>query len=134
MKHQPEQDMEKYLSEFRPRAVRALETERANDNEVVVPKVARFDWQRLAAAAVLFAALGTSVWYAQVKTDHATQTADQQQVQTERPPRRDLSSVQLTRLALSDKEKFDEVLTERSRESLPNLRGERSTLRILAQE
>jgi hypothetical protein len=129
MKHEPEQDMEKYLSEFRPRAVRALESELANGY-----RVARFDWQRLAAAAVLFAALGTSVWYAQVKPDHATQTAGRQQVQTERTPLKDLSSVQLTRLALADSEKFDEVLAEQSRESLPNLRGERSTLRILAQE
>ena len=133
MKHQPEQDTEKYPSEFQPRAVRALETEHAADNGVVY-KVERFDWQRLAAAAALFAALGASIWYAQVKTDHATQTADRQQVQTERTPQRDLSSVQLTRLALEDREKFDEVLTEQSRESLPNLRGERSTLRILAQE
>ena len=133
MKHEPEQDIEKYLNEFQPRAVRALGTERANDSGVT-DMVARFDWQRLAAAAVLFAALGTSVWYARVKPDRPTETADRQQVHTERVPQRDLSNLQLTQLALADNEKFDEVLAEQSRESLPNLRGERSTLRILAQE
>ena len=133
MKHEPEQDMEKYLSEFWPRAVRELGTERAdkNTNE---SKVARFDWQRLAAAAALFVALGTSIWFTHGKPDYSTQAGDRQRAQTERTARRDLSSVQLTRLALADNEKFDEVLAQQSRVSLPNLRGERSTLRILAQE
>jgi hypothetical protein len=129
MKHEPEQDIEKYLNDFRPRAVRGLETNRVNDY-----RVARFDWQRLAAAAVLTAALGTSIWFARLRPDQATQIADRQQVQTEHAPQRDLSNLQLTRLALTDNEKFDEVLAEQSRSSLPNLRGERSTLRVLAQD
>jgi hypothetical protein len=133
MKHEPEQDMEKYLREFQPRAVRALETERTTEHRVA-HEVARFDWRRLAAAAVMLFALGTSVWFAHRKSAEVQEAARPQGAVGNQIRRQELNNWQLTRLALSDKEKFDEVLTEQSRESLPNLRGEKSTLRVLAQE
>jgi len=133
MKHEPEQDMEKYLREFQPRAVRALETERASEPRVA-HEVVRFDWRRLAAAAVMLFALGTSVWFAHRKFAEVQEAMRQQGAFGNQIRRQELNSWQLTRLALSDKEKFDEVLTEQSRESLPNLQGEKSTLRVLAQE
>jgi hypothetical protein len=129
MKHEPDrelqQEMEKYLREFQPRAVRALETERSD---------AQFDWRRLAAAAVMLFALGTSVWFAHMNPAEVQQARQRQGTPGNQIRQPELNNWQLTRLALSDKEKFDEVLTEQSRESLPNLRGEKSTLRVLAQE
>jgi hypothetical protein len=133
MKHEPEQDMEKYLREFQPRAVRALEAERAIEPRVAY-EVARFDWRRLAAAAVMLFALGTSIWFAHRKSAGVQEAAQQQGGLRNQIRRQELNNWQLTRLALSDKEKFDEVLTEQSRESLPNLRGEKSALWVLAQE
>jgi hypothetical protein len=125
MKHQHDQEMEQYLRGFQPRAVRSLKMDRpAEENH----------WRRLAAAAVVLFAVGTSVWYAQVNWPKVRENTRPQAVQGNWVQQRKLNNLQLTRLALTDQEKFNEVLAEQSRESLPNLRGERSTLGALARE
>jgi hypothetical protein len=129
VKHEHDQeqnkDIEQYLREFQLRAVRKLELERTASGP---------DWQRLAVAAVVLLALGTSVWLAQLSSTKVHNGTQQQGLQGNQGQQRELNNVQLTWLALDDEEKFDEVLSEQSRRVLPDLQGERSTLRVLAKE
>jgi len=118
-------DIEQYLREFQPRAVRKLGLERT---------ASRMDWQRLAAAAVVLLALGASVWLAQLSSTKVHNGTQQQGLQSDQGQQRELNNLQLTRLALDDEAKFDEVLAEQSRRVLPDMKGERSTLQVLAKE
>jgi hypothetical protein len=120
-----DKDIEQYLREFQPRAVRKLELERA---------ASRTDWRQLAAAAVVLLALGTSIWFAHVSPTKVHEHTQPQVLPGDHGQQRELNNLQLTRLALDDKEKFDEVLAEQSRRVLPDMKGERSALRILAKE
>ena len=125
MKLEHDQEMEQYLRSFQPRAVHPLKMDRpAEENQ----------WRRLAAAAVMLLAVGTSVWYAQVNWPKVRENTRPQAVQSNRVQQRKLNSLQLTRLALTDQEKFNELLAEQSRMVLPNLKSEQSMLRVLAQE
>jgi hypothetical protein len=125
MKHQHDQEMEQYLRGFQPRAVRSLKMDRpAEENR----------WRRLAAAAVVLLALGTSVRYAHVNWPNVQKNTRPQAVQGNWVQQSKLNNLQLTRLALADQEEFDEALSEQSRRVLPNLEGEQSMLRVLAQE
>jgi hypothetical protein len=118
-------DIEQYLREFQPRAVRQLELERT---------VSRMDWRRLAAAAVVLLALGTCIWFTRVTATKVHERPQQQGAQDDQNQQRELNTLQLTRLALDDEGKFDELLVEQSRRILPDMRGERSTLRVLAKQ
>lgn len=122
--HDENADIEQYLREFQPRAVRRLEFERT---------ASRMKWRRLAAAAVVLLALGTSVWLAQLNSGKA-HTSTQEETQGAHGQQGELNNLQLTRLALDDEEKFNEVLAERSRRILPPMNGERNSLRLLAKE
>jgi hypothetical protein len=120
-----DKDIEQYLREFQPRAVRKLELERS---------ASRTDWRRLAAAAVVLLALGTSIWFVHVSRTKVHEGTLPQVLQGDQGRQRELNNLQLTRLALDDKEQFDEALAARSRRVLPDMKDERSALRILAKE
>jgi hypothetical protein len=119
---------EQYLSEFQPRRPRAL-PEQAFDRQVWM--------RRLAAAAALACALGSSLWFAGKKTAGggeelvAKKPAAAPETNAEPQP---LSLLPLTQLALENPVRLDVELAKASRRELPNFRGSDSTLRVLAKE
>ena len=116
---------EHYLKEFQPRAIRAL---------VVAPRPRNILVSRFAAAAALVVATGGALWFARSgATPLENSNAQRSETSTTTGPRY-ASIAALTSLALSNTEEFEAVLTERSRESLPNFQGEHSTLKVLAKE
>jgi hypothetical protein len=121
-----DEEMERYLKKFQPRAVRPLEISRQSGNVWM---------RRLAAAAVLVLAGGISLWYGQHKTPGSLKTAKVSELQSivSSAPR-SASTLYLTRLALEDNQAFEALLTKESRMELPDLQGEQSTLRVLAKE
>lgn len=117
-------ETERYLREFRPQAVRKLE---------IVPQARTSLWKRLAAAAIVVC-VGGAFWFSrhefrrsQVGTNQATGSS----VANQRQPR---STLALTSLVLEDNKKFEALMTEESRISLPDFREEQSTLKVLAKE
>jgi hypothetical protein len=112
MTHDDDQ-LEHYLSDFQPRPLRPLQ----------LPATARNPWlRRIAAVAVLSVCLGTGYW-------HFYRSAVI--VQLIQPK----SGAQLfTKIGLADPRKLDELLDNQSPNVLPELQGERSTLRVLAKE
>jgi hypothetical protein len=115
---------ESYLREFEPRRPRALPT----------VTVARFDWRRFAAAAVVFITLGGTTWLATHEkrmrgVEGMTRTGVNGQLTTSR-----ITAFSLTRTALENPKQLDAELTEDSRRVLPNFQGKESTLRVLAKE
>ncbi len=119
-------DLEKYLGEFQPRAVRPLETSRPT---------AMFWLGRLAAAALVLLSVGGGLWYVQheskmprVGLKLATPRIEARVKETRFNP------VLLTKLALDDPKRFEEQLEVESRHVLPDLQGQQSTLRVLAKE
>jgi hypothetical protein len=48
--------------------------------------------------------------------------------------RQSRTTLALTALALADDEKFEALLAEQSRKSLPSFQGEQSTLKVLAKD
>jgi|SRR5208283_2581603 len=119
-------DLEKYLGEFQPRAVRPLETSRP----------AAMAWMgRLAAAALLLLSVGGGLWYARHKRNTPREEAKLATVRVEaRVEERRINPILLTKLALEDPKRFEEQLEAESRLVLPNLQGQQSTLRVLAKE
>lgn len=119
-------ELEKYLSEFQPREVRPLEVSRP---------VTRVWLGRLAAAALVLVSAGGGVWYARYEREMARAESKTARVQIEfrfsdeRP-----NSIALTKLALENPEAFGEQLEAESRQVLPDLQGQQSTLRVLAKE
>jgi hypothetical protein len=120
----PEDDreLEKYLSNFRPRDVRPLD----------LTLVTRTVWlKRLAAAAVVLLAVGAWLWY-----------GGQEQERTKiMEPQKEApavvwkaNTIVLTKLALEDPNRFEERLDEESRRVLPDLRGQQSTLCVFAND
>jgi hypothetical protein len=123
-----DEHFEKYLSEFQPRQPRAL-PEPALDRQV---------WpRRLAAAAAIAIALGSSVWFAGKKSEQggrelvAKSPAAVPQRESEPRP---LSLLPLTQLAFENPAQLDVELARASRRELPDFRGSGSTLRVLAKE
>lgn len=123
-----DEQFEKYLGEFQPRRPRAL------------PEAAAFQrvWvRRLAAAAVIAMALGTSLWSLRVRMDLNGKTSVREETiaaTDTKPFLQKLSLVELTQMALKDPERLDAELSEASRRMLPGFRGSESTLRVLAKE
>jgi|SRR5271165_1778743 len=103
---------EKYLAEFQPRAVNPLHSTRQ----------ASTFWRRLAAAAVVVCCVGAGV--KQIMRVRLTSRAIPLKSQT----------FLLTKIGLHDPKMLDEFLNDQSRNVLPNLQGERSTLQVLARE
>lgn len=121
------EEMERYLKQFKPRAIRPL------------PDSTTFAlWtRRSAAAAVLVLAGGLSFWL----MHRGTKVAPSLLIASEAQPsgagtneNEPVNTLQLTKLALQDDRKFDAVLSTASRKVLPRLQGNQSTLRILAGE
>ena len=123
---QYDDETERYLREFRPRAIRTLK---------VAPK-ARSILSRCVAAAVAAALLaGGLLWFAHREAARFQEAAKipPPEVNVARG-RRYESALALTKLALTDNEKLESLLTEESRKILPAVRGEQSTLKVLAKE
>jgi len=110
---QQDDTLERYLAEFRPRAVRNLEPSQRPASH----------WQRwLAAAAVVVCFLGTGYW--QIRRGRPVGKVVELKSQT----------FLLTRIGLRDKKMLDNFLTEQSRSVLPSFQGGNSTLHVLAKE
>lgn len=121
-----DEEMERYLRKFQPRAVRQLGVLRQTEKPWL---------RRLAAAAVVVFAAGISLWYAQRKTTKLPETAIVQDVRlTPSVPQTRMNTLVLTKLAFEDGTAFDELLTDESRTALPRMEGEQSALRVLAKE
>jgi hypothetical protein len=120
-----DEEVERYLAEFRPRPVRALE----------VPGNKRVWPLRLVAAAVIFIVGGSSLWYVRQEKKGVKDALSRRHVLPATAVRAsNLNAITLTRLALDDNEHFEALLADRSRTVLPSFQGENSTLRILAKE
>jgi hypothetical protein len=121
------EEFEKYLGEFALRRPRALPA------AVGLGRV----WpQRLAAAAAIAIALGTSVWMFRGKNSEdrnpVAAKAETTTGSTATQPR--ISLVALTQMALRDPGQLDVELAEASRTILPNFQRSDSTLKVLAKE
>jgi len=119
-------ELEKYLREFQPRAVRPLESLR----QTAIP------WRgRLAAAAVVLFSVSGGLWYAIHKSNMPRAEV---KLETSRGEalvqERRVNSILLTKLALEDPKRFEEQLEVESRQVLPDLQGQQSTLRALTKE
>jgi hypothetical protein len=122
-----DEQFENYLREFELRRPRALASQR---------ETAVTSWRRLAAAAGVMVALGTSLWLVMHSSERqelkiATKDAAAPAEKTVRTP---LSLLPFTRLAVTDPARLDAELSAASRRVLPNFRGDGSTLRVLAKE
>jgi hypothetical protein len=123
-----DEQFERYLSEFQPRRPRALAEQ----------VVSRQIWlQRLAAAATIALALGSSLWFEGRRSKWnggepiAKNTAALPVATAEPQP---LFLLPLTQLALENPGQFDAELAKASRRVLPDFRGSESTLHVLAKE
>jgi hypothetical protein len=114
---------ERYLKEFQPRAIRAL---------AMAPRPGNILLSRVAAVAALLLTVSGLLWFTHPVVS-LLPTIPPPAV-TIMPAARYASTAALTSLALSDATKFETVLTEWSRESLPDFQGECSTLKVLAKE
>jgi hypothetical protein len=119
-------ETERYLKEFRPRAIRALE---------VSPKARNILSRRLATAAAVTLLAGGLLWYAHRDATRLREAANVQPSDVNVATKsRYESTLALTRLALTDNAKFEAVLSEESRKVLPTVQGERSMLKVLAKD
>ena len=120
-----DEEVERYLAEFKPRRVRALE----------VPGNKRVWPLRLVAAAVIFLVGGSSLWYLRQETQGVKDALSGRHVLPTTAVRAsNLNAIALTKLALEDNEHFEALLADRSQTALPSFQGENSTLRVLAKE
>jgi len=121
-----DEEMEGYLKEFRPRAIREFE---------VAPQPRNILWRWFAAAAALAMCAGWLFYFAYREPP---MSKDAENIQ---PPNVGVVSQQpnwaglaLTTLALTDNERFESLLAVESRKSLPTFRGEQSGLKVLAKD
>jgi len=116
-----DEKFENYLREFEPRRPRAFGEPKRRSAPV--------SWRRLAAAAGVMIALGTSLWlvlHSPRRQGFQTISADNAAVRIR------LSIVPLTKLAEADPAQLDAEMAIASRQVLPDFRAEESTLRVLA--
>ena len=120
-----DENLERYLAEFQPRPVRALEIPRS---------IGRVQLWWIAAAATI--SLGGGVlWNLLTEMRGAKDAAGVAQVRlAPGSGQSSLNVIALTRLALEDEEQFEVLLVETSRTALPSFEGENSMLRVLAKE
>jgi hypothetical protein len=122
---QYDEETERYLKEFRPRAVRELE---------LAPQPRSILWRRLAAAAAVALCAGALLWFARPELTRSNKTADVQTPMAGVTSQRHQTTLFLTKLAVADNERFETLLAEESRKSLPRFQGEHSGLKVLAKE
>jgi hypothetical protein len=122
----PDEEMEQYLKEFRPRAIRRLAIEAPSPHY----------WpRRVAGAAAILLVAGLSIWLSRRGTVMVPEAAREQQTQVSAMfGENRMNPFLMTRLALEDKRAFDAMLTENSRRVLPSLQGQESMLRVLASD
>jgi hypothetical protein len=122
-----DEHFEKYLSEFQPRRPRAL-PEPAIDRQIRL--------RRLAAAAAIAAALGASVWsgWKEQASQKAPVAANSRSVTSRETPRRTLSIMELTRLAVENPTDLDAALEAAQENRLPRFDRQDSALHVLAME
>jgi hypothetical protein len=123
-----DEHFEKYLSEFQPRRPRAL-PEPAIDRQIRL--------RRLAAAAAIAAALGASVWsgWKEQASQKAPDAANNRSAASrEQTPRRTLSIMELTRLAVENPTDLDAALEAAQENRLPRFDRRDSALHVLAME
>ena len=121
-----DEEVERYLAEFKPRPVRALR---------VPPRSERVWPLRLGAATGIFLIGGVLLWYVRQETKGVKDALSSRHVlQTTAVRTSNLNAIALTRLALEDNEHFEALLADRSQTALPSFEGETSTLRVLAKE
>jgi hypothetical protein len=120
-----EEEIERYLKRFQPRAVRPLR---------MPPQTGRVWFLRLAVTAGVILIGGLALWYTLRQTAQPSQARAIHDVRSEARSHPRISTLALTRLALNDSKAFDNVLTERSRTMFPSMQGEGSALRALAKE
>ena len=119
-------EMERHLQEFQPKAIRKL--------EVATPPRNIF-WRRLAAAAAMALCAGGLFWFARRELTRSKEAANVQALKVGVTSQRQYrSTLALTKLALADRDKFETLLAEESRKSLPGFQGEQSTLKVLAKD
>ena len=120
-----DENLERYLGEFRPRPVRPLEIPRRIETAQL--------WL-VAAAATIFVG-GVALWYLLPETRGTMDAPAMQQVRSGTGLRQsNLNAIALTRLALEDEAHFEEFLVDKSRRVLPSFQGENSALRVLTKE
>ena len=121
-----DEETEEYLEEFRPRAVRQLDLPHPTGT---------MWWKRLAAAAAVLASVGGGVWYARREAKPVRPEEEVPAARAEpRVEEHGLNTIALTKMAMKNDQLFEEQLEAESRKVLPDPRGERSTLRVLAKE
>jgi hypothetical protein len=121
-----DEETERYLKEFQPQAIRELQ---------VAPLPRTISWRRLAAAAAVAACVGGIFWFSRRESTRwirGTNTKAPTVIVVSEPPHP--SILALTTLALQDKKKFDALLDEESRKSLPRFQEEHSALKVLAKD
>jgi len=122
-----DEEIERYLSKFQPRAIRPLDIPRRNGNP-------QLRW--LAAVAVLAFAGYVALSHRPRETSQSTGVLASRAIGEVLPGEfrrsKQISTSALTELALDDVKAFDAVLNDESRSMFPNMRQEQSALRVLA--
>jgi hypothetical protein len=123
---QYDKETERYLAEFRPRAIREFKVESQRGNVF---------WKRLTAGAAIAACVIGLVWTGRRGWTHWNEAG------ITRSPEviiknhiQDRSTIALTKLALDDTEQFEVILAEQARTSLVRFQQENSALKALAKE
>jgi hypothetical protein len=121
-----EEQTERYLKEFRPQAIREFPAP---------PQSASMSRRRWAAAAVFVTCVAGMFWFGLRRTTRQKAGAF---IYVNKAvvvgPSQQLSTFAMTALALQDEKKFEALLDEESRKSLPRFQGEHSALRVLAKD
>ena len=125
-----DEKLERYLSEFQPRAVRPLAVKK--------PSITMLWLRRLAVAAVVLICAATGLHYWHNFHPHAIASNSKSTMHPAVPGKGLVDGnthnvFALTRLALTDEAQFEAQLAEQSRAVLPNFRG-KSTLQVFSKE
>ncbi len=124
-----EQDekIERYLREFRPKAIAALRLKRV---------VGADRWRRAGAIAAMVLCAATATWFAGRNSGRTRQesrgAAVGLQMTANGAPKP--SRAELNRLVLEGDERWETAMAEASRKSLPRFDGARSVLKVLAKD
>jgi hypothetical protein len=124
--NQHDDEIERYLKEFRPQAIRELE---------LGPQLRSIFWRRLAAAAAVTVCAGGLLWFGRHELMGTKEAMNVQLGKVDLAYRRQYpTTLALTKLALANNERFEMLLAEESRKSLPRFQGEQSGLSVLAKD